>query len=127
MIVFFDGVCLLCNGFVDYLLRRDVERHFRFGPLQGAHARELLPAELHQELNTVVLWSQGQVFTRSDAVLLVLTQLGGAWGALRVLWIVPRPLRDLVYRFVAGNRYSWFGKRDTCRLPTPEERGRFVE
>lgn len=126
-VVFFDGVCLLCNGFVDFLLRRDVERLFQFAPLQGERAKVLLPAELHSDVNTVVLWSQGQVFTRSDAVLTVLTQLGGAWGLMKVFWIVPRPLRDLAYRFVAGNRYRWFGRRETCRLPTAGERSRFLD
>jgi predicted DCC family thiol-disulfide oxidoreductase YuxK len=126
-ILFFDGVCVLCNGFVDFLLRRDVDHHFRFASLQGARAREVLPAELHEGVETVVLWSQGQVLVRSDAVLTVLSQLGGAWWLFRVFWVVPRPLRDLVYRLVAANRYAMFGKRDSCRLPAPEERARFLD
>jgi len=126
-VVFFDGVCLLCNGFVDFLLARDREQLFQFAPLQGENAKALLPAEFHTDLNTVVLWSQGQVFTRSDAVLMVLSQLGGIWWFTRVGWAVPQFLRDLVYRLVASQRYSWFGKRETCRLPSPQERARFLD
>lgn len=127
MIVFFDGVCLLCNGFVDFVLSRDVERKFQFPPLQGTRASELLAPELRSDLQTVVLWSQGQVLTRSDAVLTVLTQLGGVWSLAKIFWVVPRPLRDLFYRLVASNRYSWFGRRETCRLPTKEERERILD
>jgi predicted DCC family thiol-disulfide oxidoreductase YuxK len=126
-VVFFDGVCLLCNGFVDFLLRRDVERVFQFAPLQGEKAKVLLPAGLRDGLDTLVLWNQGQMFVRSDAVLMILGQLGGAWTLARLGWAVPRPLRDLAYRLVAARRYAWFGKRDTCRLPTAEERARFLD
>jgi predicted DCC family thiol-disulfide oxidoreductase YuxK len=125
-IIFFDGVCVLCNGFVDFVIARDVERIFRFAPLQGERAKGTLPPSLH-DLSTVVLWSQGQTFVRSDAALMVLQQLGGFWGLVRVFWVVPRPLRDLAYRLIASRRYFWFGKRESCRLPTAEERGRFLE
>ena len=112
---------------MDFLLERDVERLFQFAPLQGEKAKSLLPADLHADLTTVVLWSQGQVFVRSDAVLMILAQLGGIWTLTRVGWIVPKGLRDLVYRMVAARRYSWFGQRETCRLPTPAERARFLD
>lgn len=87
----------------------------------------MLAPELRSDLQTVVLWSQGQVLTRSDAVLTVLTQLGGVWSLAKIFWVVPRPLRDLFYRLVASNRYSWFGRRETCRLPTKEERERILD
>ena len=126
-VLFFDGVCLLCNGFVDFLLKRDVERHFQFAPLQGERAKGLLPAELNTDLTTVVLWSQGEIFLRSDAVLMVLVQLGGVWSLARLGWLVPRGWRDLAYRIIAAHRYSWFGRRESCRLPTAEERSRFLD
>lgn len=127
-ILFFDGVCSLCNGFVDFLITRDREELFQFAPLQGERASVTLPAELRgSEPDTVVLWTQGQVFTRSDAVLMVLGQLGGGWALARVGWIVPKFLRDGAYRLVASHRYAWFGRRATCRLPTPEERKRFLD
>lgn len=125
-IIFFDGVCVLCNSFVDFVMRNDRERFFQFAPLQGDTAKTTLPAELTDKPVTVVLWSQGQSFVRSDAALMILQQLGGAYALLRIFWIVPAPLRDLVYRIVASQRYSWFGKKDSCRLPTPEERERFL-
>ena len=127
-IVFFDGVCLLCNGVVDFLLRRDVERHFQFAPLQGERAKVLLPVSIRAEgFDTIVLWTQGQVFVRSDAALMIFTQLGGLWPTLKVFWAVPRPVRDLVYHLISVNRYAWFGRRETCRLPSKEERQRFLD
>lgn len=126
-IVFFDGVCVLCNGFVDFILSRDGERLFKFAPLQGETAKRTLPEAYVKDMTTVVLWSQGQIFTRSDAALMILTQLGGGWAAMKVFWIVPSFVRDLFYRLVAGQRYHWFGKRDSCRLPTPEERAQFLD
>ena len=126
-IIFFDGVCVLCNGFMDFVHKRDAERIFRFAPLQGETAKRTLTKELTENMTTVVLWSQGQVFTRSDAALMILTQLGGGWGLARVFWLVPQALRDIVYRLVAARRYHWFGKRDSCRLPSPEERTVFLD
>lgn len=126
-IIFFDGVCVLCNGFVDFVLQRDAERLFKVAPLQGETAKSTLPEELKKNLITVVLWSQGQCFVRSDAALMILQQLGGAYALFRVFWIVPGPLRDLAYRLVASRRYQWFGKKDSCRLPTAEERARFLD
>jgi len=126
-IIFYDGVCVLCNGFVDFVMARDLERVFRFAPLQGETAKGTLPAEVSRNLTTVVLWSQGQTFLRSDAALMILQQLGGGYALARVLWIFPQFLRDLVYRLIASRRYHWFGKRDSCRLPTAEERSRFLD
>jgi predicted DCC family thiol-disulfide oxidoreductase YuxK len=126
-IIFFDGVCNLCNAFVDFLVRRDAEHLFDFAPLQGSNAKQLLPARFPEKLSSVVLWSQGEVHEKSDAALMVLQQLGGLWGALRVFWVLPKGLRDWGYDLVARNRYALFGKRETCRLPTPEERARFLD
>lgn len=126
-IIFFDGVCNLCNGFVDFVAKRDGEGRFAFASLQGESARRMLPPDLIERMRSVVLWTQGRHFEKSDAALMVLQQLGGLWGMLRILWIVPRPWRDWTYGFVARYRYQLFGKRDSCRLPTPEERGRFLD
>lgn len=126
-IIFFDGVCVLCNGFVDFVLSRDSERIFKFAPLQGETAKRTLPENFTKDMSTVVLWSQGQIFQRSDAALMILAQLGGIYSLARIFWIVPQALRDLCYRLVAGQRYHWFGKRDSCRLPTQEERSMFLD
>ncbi len=125
-IIFFDGVCGLCNRFVDRLLRIDRGGVFRFAPLQGSTAHDRLPIGLADALSSVVYLREGVVLTRSTAALRILIDLGG-WRTLHRLWFIfPRALRDAVYDWVALNRYKWFGKREVCRLPTQEERARFL-
>lgn len=127
-IVFFDGVCGLCNHSVNWLLSRDVSRKLRFAPLQGETAIQRVPAEIREQLSTLVLLSKGHVFVRSGAVSRILMAIGGKWwlaGAL--LWLIPFPLRDLGYRIVSALRYRLFGKHDACRLPTPSERAVFLD
>ncbi|MGE3260271.1 MAG: thiol-disulfide oxidoreductase DCC family protein [Bacteriovoracia bacterium] len=126
-IIFFDGVCNLCNFFVDFVVKRDLDQKFQFASIQGETGKRTLPAEARLSLRSVVLWTQGQHFERSDAALMVLQQLGGLWGAFRIFWVVPRPIRDFLYGLVARYRYFLFGKRETCRLPTPAERARFLD
>lgn len=127
MIVFFDGVCNLCNSTVDWIIRHDRKQVIRLAALQSAAAREKLPADDTSRMeNVVVLTDDGQVLRRSDAALAIVAQIGSPWSALGVFKVIPRPLRDLVYNLIARNRYRWFGKRETCRLPTPEDRARFL-
>jgi predicted DCC family thiol-disulfide oxidoreductase YuxK len=126
-ILFFDGVCGLCNASVDALLKRDRSGALRFAPLQGETAARLLPEEDIRGLKSLVLIDSAGVHRRSGAVVRVLRHLGGRYrfyGAL--LWTIPRPLRDLGYRVVSRLRYRLFGKKETCRLPTPKERERFL-
>jgi len=126
-IIFFDGVCNLCNSFVDFVLRHDKERIFQVASLQGETAKTKLPAELRDSVSSVVLYSQGELLVKSDAALSVLTQLGGAWSLLKVFWVVPRSLRDIMYDLVARYRYVLFGRKESCRLPTKEERAVFLD
>lgn len=126
-IIFFDGVCGLCNRFVDSLLKRDTQAVFLFAPLQGMTAQRLLSKSDTETLGSIVFWEQGRTFRRSTAVVRVFQKLGGKWACLGWgVWIVPKPLRDLAYKLVATNRYRLFGKKETCRLPTQEERDRFL-
>lgn len=126
-IVYFDGVCGMCNWTVDFVLKRDRRGRFQFAPLQGETAAARLPDGDRQQLSTLVLESPQGLFRRSSAVIQILSDLGGIWRlAGSLLWIVPRPLRDWGYRMIAGNRYRLFGKKETCRLPTPEEAGRLL-
>ena len=129
-ILLFDGVCNLCNGAVQFVIDHDPRARVRFAPLQSAFARELLAARgqasAGDALDTVVLVDGDRVFTRSDAALRVARALSGAWPALYVLVVVPRFLRDAVYRFLAARRYRWFGHTAECRVPTPELRARFL-
>ena len=104
-------------------MRRDRQRLFRMASLQGETAKRLVP-EAAEDLNSFVLWQDGVVWKRSDAAIRVLIGLGVP-GA-KILALVPRGLRDFVYALVAKNRYRWFGKRESCRLPTADERSRFL-
>lgn len=126
-IVFFDGVCNLCNQFVDWLLSRDRHGLLRFGSLQGKAARDLLGGEA-DALASIVVVRDGQIYRESDAVLIIGQTLGGVYAVLAHLfkW-TPRWLRDSIYRFIGQRRYRLFGKRETCRIPTPEERARFLD
>ena len=128
MIIFFDGICGLCNRAVDFLLKHDHKSALQFAPLQGTTARARLQAPDVDSLSTLVIIDGDQTLRKSDGVLHALAALGGGWKLLSMtLAIFPRALRDFVYDRVASNRYAWFGKRDTCRLPTPEERRRFLD
>lgn len=126
-VLFFDGVCGLCNRFVDLALSRDRSGTLLFAPLQGRTARDVLGPESGEQLETVVLADDRGVHRRSSAVVRVLWRLGG-WrrAAAALLWVIPRPIRDMGYRCVVRNRYRWFGRKEACRMPTPEERDRFL-
>lgn len=121
-VVFFDGVCHLCNGFVDAIISRDKGRVFLFAPLQGSTALDLLSAQDRDKLDTVIYFESGKLYYRSAAILKILTGLGGVYRLFALAWIIPGPVRDWAYRLIAKNRYSWFGERAFCRLPTPAEK-----
>jgi len=134
-IVLYDGVCGLCNRSVQFLLKHDKDGRFRFASLQSNFAEKVLgrhgldPKDL-DTVHVVENYDQPgeRVLQRSDAILRAGRELGGFWSASSsVARIVPRPLRDLVYRFVATNRYRVFGKYDTCMLPDPNQRSRFLD
>lgn len=121
-IVFFDGVCHLCNGFVDSMITLDTNHTFYFAPLQGETAQKLLPAQDRAQLNSVIYYESENLFYSSTAILKILIGLGGVFRIFKLFWAIPRPLRDFIYGIVARNRYRWFGEREFCRLPKPEER-----
>lgn len=127
-VVLFDGVCNVCNGWVDFLLRHDRRRRLRFASLQSPLGRVCneaagLPAD---DLDTMMLLDGGRLWTRSSAILRTLGMLGLPWSLAGVLFAFPAPLRDSSYGILVRNRYRWFGVSDTCRVPTPDERARFV-
>ena len=127
-IVFFDGVCGLCSHTVDLLLRIDSRSKLKFAPLQGTTAEQLVPANVREDLNTFVFASNGKLHYRSGAMARILMTVGGLWSVLGgLLWIIPFPLRNLGYRIVSRLRYRLFGKHESCRLPTVEERKRFLD
>jgi len=134
-IVFYDGVCGLCNRLVQFLLKHDREGRLRFASLQSDFAAKVLgrhgfdPKDL-DTVHVVENYDQPdeRVLQRSDAILRAGRELGGFWSASSsISKIVPRPLRDVVYKLVATNRYRMFGKFDTCMLPDPSQRSRFLD
>lgn len=125
----FDGVCNLCSGSVQFILKRDKKNQFLFGSLQGNYGQEMLrkyqlPAN---EFNSFMLIEGEKLYTKSSGALRMLKHLGGAWALLYVLIIVPKFIRDAVYNLVARNRYRWFGKKNECWLPRPEWKARFLD
>lgn len=128
-IVIFDGVCNLCARSVQFILRHESEPRFQFSPLQSAASARILGTYgiSAADVDTFVLVSEGKVYTRSTAALRIAKHFKGAWQLLRIFWMVPRPLRDVLYNFVARNRYAWFGKSETCLVPTPELSARFID
>ncbi|MBL7543447.1 MAG: DUF393 domain-containing protein [Bdellovibrionaceae bacterium] len=124
-ILFFDGYCVLCNGLVDWLIRNDHKQKIQFASLQGETAKQILGHNA-ENMNTVILWHDGQILDQSEAILRVIGDLGGIWKMTALFYIVPKSLRNSIYAFVAHNRYQFFKKRDTCRIPSPEERSRLL-
>jgi predicted DCC family thiol-disulfide oxidoreductase YuxK len=127
-VVLFDGVCNMCNASVNYIIDHDPDARFRFASLQSEVGTQL--AAEHgidaSELSSMVLIESGKAYLRSSAVLRVCRILRGPAKLLWPLVVVPAILRDPIYRFVANRRYKWFGKREACRLPTDEDRSRFL-
>lgn len=126
-IVIFDGVCNLCNGAVRFIIHRDPQAKFVFSPMQSEPAKALLKDHQLQDstLDTVVLIKGGQNFTQSDAALEIAKELNGFWRCLTVLKVLPLPLRNGLYQWVAKNRYRIFGKQDQCLIPTEQVKARF--
>lgn len=127
-IILFDGVCDLCNGFVQFIIARDPKGKFKFGALQSPEAQELLkdaPID-PKDLDTVIYIRGDRIYTRSGAALRILNDLGGWWSLFAIKLIIPPPIRDFIYRIIARHRYKWFGRRASCMVPTPELKARFI-
>jgi len=127
-IVVFDGVCVLCSGWVRFLLVRDRRGRFRFATMQSEAGRRLLAAHGLDPADPVsfLLVEGGRAFTDSTGILRIVARLGGIWRLAAAVYAVPRPLRDAVYRWLARHRYRWFGRREACFVPTPETAHRFL-
>jgi predicted DCC family thiol-disulfide oxidoreductase YuxK len=124
-VVFFDGVCNLCDHTVQFIIRHDKRQQFRFAALQSPLGAEFM--ETHSlKGNSVVLYYKGRYYQKSAAAIKIATLLGGGWSLLAAGYILPRFLRDAVYDLVAKNRYKWFGKHDACMIPGPGVRSLFL-
>ncbi len=127
--IFFDGVCVLCNGLVEFVMKRDKLRRYRYATLQSEPGQQVLnmldlPAD---DLTTFVLIERGEGYTKSTAALRIARKLPGLWPLLYIFILVPKPLRDAVYQWVGEHRYRWFGRRSVCRVATGDERDLFLE
>ncbi len=128
-IVFFDGVCNFCNGTVNFVIDRDPKGIFRFASLQSEFAKQkLTPYDIDtSNLYSIILLKNDKVFHKSNAALEIARGMGGLWPLLYIFKIIPAFLRNLIYDFIARNRYKWFGKLDACRIPTPDIKERFLD
>jgi len=124
----FDGVCNLCNSSVNFIIDRDKKNVFKFAAMQSDAGQRLLkefslsPDEFH----SVILVDGDKYYTKSTAALKIVKELGLLWSLLYIFIIFPAPVRDFFYNIIANNRYKWFGKKDSCRIPTPELKEKFL-
>lgn len=128
-IILFDGVCNLCNTSINFIIDRDKTRYFRFASLQSVAAKELLTGHTTNlaRPDSVLLLENGKVYAHSTAALRIARKLAFPWSLFYPFIVLPAFLRDAVYKLVAKNRYNWFGKSETCRMPSPELKGLFLE
>lgn len=126
-IVFFDGVCGICNRLVNFLVVRNRKSKFRFAMLQGNTAKAMIPDYNFNDLSTVVYMRNGIAHHKSSAILWILNDLGRGWKLFLTFWIFPAFVRDPAYDFFARRRYRWFGRHDSCRKPSPQERRFFLD
>lgn len=130
VIILFDGVCNLCNGAVNWLIARDKKDLFRFVSLQSGLGQKITHhiGVDTSRIDSIIFYQPGLAYYyKSDAALKTASLLGFPWSLWGVFRVLPRPLRDTLYDWVARNRYRWFGRKEQCRVPTPELRGKFLE
>jgi len=128
-IILFDGVCNLCNNSVQFVIKRDKYDTFRFSALQSTSGQELVKQRgiNTEEIDSIILIEpQIAYYTKSDAVLKIAKSLSGGWPLLGIFLGIPKGMRDWVYDQVARNRYRWFGRKDSCMIPTEELKGKFL-
>lgn len=128
-LVLFDGVCNFCNFWIKFALKRDRKGKLKFGSLQGETAQRLLPQYgIDPSVITSVIFIEDDIaYHESTAALKICRHLSGGWKLLYALIIIPTFIRDGIYKWIAKNRYKWFGKQESCMLPTAEQRARFVD
>ncbi|MDF2858739.1 MAG: thiol-disulfide oxidoreductase family protein [Neobacillus sp.] len=127
-IILFDGVCNLCNSSVQFIIKRDQLAKFQFASLQSEIGQKLLRKyDYNQDLNSFILIEDEKIYIKSSAALRVCMNLNGLWKYLSIFRIIPPSIRDYIYEIIAKNRYKWFGKQETCMIPTPEMKQRFLE
>ncbi|PJA98727.1 MAG: thiol-disulfide oxidoreductase [Ignavibacteriales bacterium CG_4_9_14_3_um_filter_30_11] len=128
MLIFFDGVCNLCNSSVNFIIKRDKNEKFKFVSFQSSKAAELLNKYNYTDnkLDTLVLLKNNTIFAKSTAALLISKELNSFWKIFYIFIIIPKFIRDFVYLYISKNRYKWFGKKDFCMIPSPDISSRFL-
>ncbi|MBL5771563.1 thiol-disulfide oxidoreductase DCC family protein [Heyndrickxia sporothermodurans] len=127
-IILFDGVCNFCNSSVQFIMKRDPKAFFKFASLQSETGKSLLlKYQITEDVDSLVLIEDDSYFIKSSAILRICTHLRGLWKILSVFRFVPTPMRNILYDIIAKNRYRWFGKKETCMIPSKEERRRFLD
>lgn len=126
-VILFDGVCNFCDASVQFILERDPNETFHFASLQSEAGQELLKKyQVPDDIDSMILIENDKVYYKSAAALRISRHLKGAWKLLYALIIVPAPIRNVVYDLIARNRIKWFGQKDSCMLPPPNVRKRFL-
>lgn len=127
-IIFFDGVCNLCNASVQRVLKNDTRRYFSMASLQSPFARRFFEEQgFNEQPDSIILFMHGRFYVYSDAVLMIAGKLRMPYPLLRAFTVFPRWMRDPVYRYIARHRYRWFGKRASCMIPDPSVKDRFLD
>lgn len=126
-IILFDGDCNFCDKSVQFIIKRDASAHFKFASLQSDIGQELMKQyNIPGHIDSFILIKNNRSYAKSSAALHVCRNLNNIWKVFYLLLIVPKPIRDFLYHIVAKNRYQWFGKKDSCILPSPDIRKRFL-
>ena len=128
-VILFDGVCNLCNNWVQFVIKRDPRGYFHFASLQSDAASVLLKNHRYEQaqLNSIILVEGENLYTESTAILHIVRRLKGPVKMASIFWIIPVFIRNPFYRFVARNRYKWFGKQESCMLPSEDAKKRFID
>ncbi|MCZ4222066.1 thiol-disulfide oxidoreductase DCC family protein [Pedobacter rhodius] len=128
-IIFFDGVCNLCNTSVQFVIKHDKANLFSFSALQGNYAKKVLPGFNvdFDKINSILLIENNKLYTKSSAALRVAKKLNGLLPILYVFILVPKFIRDWIYDIIAKNRYKWWGKQESCWVPTPDLKSKFYD
>ena len=128
LIVLFDGVCNFFNQNVQFMIKKDPSQSFQFASLQSEMGEKIKTAiAIPEQIDSLILIEKERYFTKSTAALKIARHLKGPTRLLYVFIAIPKPIRDFFYQILAKNRYKWFGKRDSCMIPTPKERQRFLD
>ncbi|SFB73341.1 Predicted thiol-disulfide oxidoreductase YuxK, DCC family [Flexibacter flexilis DSM 6793] len=128
-VVLFDGVCNFCNSSVNFIIDHDPAQHFVFTALQEPVGQQILQdfGLRTEDFDSIVLVKNGKIYQKSSAALQIARGLSGLWPLFFGFWIIPSFVRDVFYDILARNRYRWFGRQESCRMPTPELRARFLK